>query len=482
MSAGRVVVAGGGLAGLVVAHRLARELPAASVVVLEQAPSCGGLLRTERTGGFVLEAGPDSFLTAKPHALALCESLGISGELMSTSAHAPRAFIRRDDRFLPIPEGLSGLVPVRLSALFGSGVLSLAGCARFALDLVLPPGAPIEDEGIGAFVRRRFGHEAWTDLFEPLLSGIHGGDAEHLSVRATFPALVEAEARAGSVLAGMREAARARPVAPRAWTPFVAPRTGMARLIEALRAHVGEADVRTSRAVTAVRPVTDPDADAGAGTAGSVPDRNAWSVVLADGETLAADAVVLALPAHAAAGVVRGMAPDLAAELDAIRCAPATVVHLAWARADCPHPLAGHGYLNPRAGGRPVAACTWSSSKFAQRAPAETVLLRMFLRAADADSAGPGEAEAVRLAREEARAALGIRASPLLQRVVHWPAALPRYAVGHPRRLEAIARLLADRPGLFLTGNAYRGVGIPDTIHDATVTATRVREYLTGAA
>ena len=478
----RIVVVGGGLAGLVVARRLAREVIGAEIFVAERAACCGGLIRTERDGGFVIEAGPDSFLTTKPDALALCDELRIGHELEPTLPHAHRAFIRREDRLLPIPEGMSGLVPIRLGSLFASGVLPLEGFARFVLDLVMPPGPPMQDETVGAFVRRRFGDEAWTWLFEPLLSGIHGGDVDRLSLRATFPALHEAEARSGSVLAGLREAARGRRRDDRdPRTPFTAPAGGMERLIDALLADRGGARVLINSRV--VRVESRPDTAEDAGGPRAAEDARRWAVGMEHGGEIAADAIVLAIPARAASDLLRATSSALADTLSAIPFERALVVQLAYGRADCPRPLAGHGYLNPRAGGRPITACTWTSSKFRHRAPPEAVLLRMFVRTVAMGAAGSSDdTDPVRLAREEVRDALGIHAEPLWSRVFDWPDTMPQYTIGHPDRLDAIDHALAGLPGLFLTGNSYRGVGIPDTIRAAESAAARVRSFLAGAA
>jgi oxygen-dependent protoporphyrinogen oxidase len=499
----RVAVIGAGIAGLVVANRLlrggrasgneAQVGPAPDVVVLERSDRAGGKIRTERFGGHVVEAAADSFLSARPGGVSLCTELGLVGELENTQPFRHRGFIRRGSRMLPLPEGLSGLIPAELGALLRSGVLSAAGRARFALDLVLPPGPPEADESVASFARRRFGNEAYDWLIEPLLAGIHGGDGEQLSLRATFPALHLAEQQSGSVLAGLRKAAMtfsrslAASVAPHdgartapqpdaartmdivspGFTPFVAPRAGMERLIEALLSFIREASAK-------------PESVLALNAEASTVRREAECWVLCAGGTgHRCDAVVLAVPAFEAARIVSGVSVALGERLAMIPFEPATVVYLAYARRDVPRRLDGHGYLNPRATGRAVAACTWTTSKFAHRAPPETVLLRLFLRGARwADEREAPEAEAVRAATTELEEALGIRAAPLFYRVFRWPRAMPQYTIGHLDRLHAIDGALAELPGLFLAGNSYRGVGIPDTIVQAESVARDVGAYL----
>ncbi|MGH7502495.1 MAG: protoporphyrinogen oxidase [Longimicrobiales bacterium] len=447
-----IIIVGAGLAGLVVAHLLVNSMPV-RVTILERAAQPGGRIRTDLVDGCVVEAGPDSFLSTRPHALSLCADLGIADEIEGTIPRRTRGFIVRNGRFHALPEGLTGLIPARLGPLLRTRALSPAGRARFAAELFIPPDTTREDESVASFARRRFGVEAWQWLIEPLLGGIHGGDGEQLSLRATFPALADAERRAGSVLMGLRGGQRTE---PRVQTPFVAPRGGMGRLIDALRAHI-PFDIRCDAHVTSV-------------TRGA----DGW-ISNVNGTANECDAIVLAVPACQAAELLPDAAAPLAAVLSDIPFVSATVVNMAFDEVDPGTSLDGYGYLNPRASGCAVAACTWTTSKFAHRAPAGTVLVRCFLRGEQwANPAETSDSDLAEACLAELRGLLRLRAEPRWFRTARWPAAMPQYTLGHLARMRSIDAALGTQPGLFLTGNSYRGVGIPDTIAHARFVAGRV--------
>lgn len=476
-----VVVVGAGIAGLTTAYRLlhpvvstgsagghgSRETSrSVAVTVVEADSRAGGKIRTESFDGFVVEAGPDSFLTTKPWALALADELGLRQTLRGTRPWRHRAFICRDGVLHPLPDGLSGVVPAHFGAWWTASVLSWPGRLRAMLDLLIPAARTGDDESIADFVRRRFGREAWDWLIEPLLAGIHAGNGERLGVHSAFPALAEAERRGGSVTRGLRRMQHTRralpptasgsPKAPA--STFVAPQGGMQRFVEALVARLAGCDLRFGQRVAAL---TRSD--------------GRWHVRTDTGLQLVADAAVLAVPANVAATILGTAAPGLAESLRAIGFASSVVVHAAFDAGAARVPLEGHGYLNPRRARRTVAACTWTSSKFEGRAPDGTILLRAFLKGGvTADPALLGDGEAVSLVRDEWRETLGISADPLWVRVYRYPSAMPQYEVGHGERVAAIEREADRLNGLLLTGNSYHGVGIPDTIRSAERVAHRV--------
>jgi oxygen-dependent protoporphyrinogen oxidase len=461
MSDARVIVVGGGIAGLTVAHRLlhpaqTRQGPRVDVTLLEAEPRFGGKIRTDVIDGFVVDAGPDSFLATKPAALDLAIELGLGNALVSMKPAARRAFIRRGPRLRAIPEGMTGLVPVRASAWLRAGMLSWPGRLRALLDLTLPGASPQADESISAFARRRFGSEACDWLLEPLLAGIHGGSGESLSLAATFPSLADAERRSGSVMRGLALAAR--PVAaPRDGPPagaFATPRHGMQQLTDALVQKLsGVCDLRPAAAALHIARTGDE-----------------WRVHT-ERETLLADTVVVAVPANRASALLQSAAPELAGLLSAIPFAASTLVHLAFDSTAAPTPLAGSGYLNPRRGGRQVAACTWSSSKFEGRAPAGGLLLRAFLKG---EAAALPDDAAFRLVCDELASTTGISARPHWHRIYRYADGMPQYTLGHLGRLAAIEQELRALPGLVLAGQSYRGIGIPDTIRSAEAAAEAV--------
>ena len=452
----RVVVVGGGIAGLAAARRL--ESSGAEVTLVERDDVLGGKLRTAHVDGFVVEAAPDSFLSRKERGVGLCEELGLGDELIGRRPEHHRTFVRVGDDLHPLPEGLSGMIPTSLEALEQTELLSRAGKARFAAEVDVPARRGLADESIGAFVSRRFGREAYEALVEPLMTGIYGGDGDQLSLQATFPQLRVLELEHGSLLRGLSAPAPA----PGERPPFVSLRSGMGRLADAVRDSFGRTHVVLGR--EAVR----------------VSREAAFTVELADGETLAADGVVLATPAYVTAELVADLDPGLAAEHLAIPYASSVVVTLGFSRADVV-PLDGYGYLVPRSQGRDVLACTWSSQKWDGRAPDEFVLLRVYAgRFGGRDLTEDADADLVALAREEL-AFLGVAAVPALQRVHRWPWGMPQYLLGHPERLARIDAALAAYPGLTVAGAAYGGVGIPDCIRSGELAAEAVVRAVAGA-
>lgn len=444
----RVLVLGGGITGLAAAERVAATLGDDAVLLLEAGARLGGKIITVALDGAVIEGGPDCFLAVKPAALELCRRLGIEDRLIGTDPGFRRSYIKRGGELLELPDGLSGLVPSRLGPLARTRVLSPLGRMRAALELFVPRSTDTRDESIAGFVTRRFGREAYDWLIEPLLGGIHAGDGERLSLTATFPQLAEVERTHGGVLRAMMKAKlRPRPAPNGRPTGFLTLKGGLGELVGALERQLAGRAL-TAHRVRALRQVA-----------------GGWQAVLAGGETISADSVIVATPADAAAPLVMSVAPALAAELGAMRFASTVTVTVAFPAAAVPRPLPGYGYVAPRAGGGSVIACSWTSHKFPARVPRGTTLLRLFLgRDGDDAVASAGDDEIRRIVREELRAVHGITAEPALWRVFRWPDAMPQYTLGHQDRLARIAAHLEQLPGLLLAGSSYRGAGIPDCI------------------
>jgi oxygen-dependent protoporphyrinogen oxidase len=453
------------MAGLAAAHRLV-ELAGAGgrawdVVVLEAAGRLGGTIHTERTRGFLLEGGPDSFISEKPWALALAERIGLGPRLRRTDDRYRRTYVVRGGRLVPLPEGFLLLAPTRLWPALRSPVFSWPGKLRMGLDLVLPRRRSGGDESLGSFVRRRLGAEALERLAQPLVAGIYTADPDQLSLAATMPRFLALEREHRSVILGLRRAAGAREGAGASgarWSLFVTLTEGMGELVSALAGRLPAGAVRLGAAVSAVAP-----APAG------------WTVHLAGGEALPADAVVLAGAAYRMAALVRDAAPELARRLDEIGYASSAVVALAYPRAAIRHPLDAFGFVVPRVEGRPSLACTFSSVKYPGRAPDGFALLRVFLGGAGgAERLEQDDGALARLAHAEVADLLGITAPPVLERVWRHPRAMPQYAVGHLDRVAAIEAYLAAWPGLALAGAAYRGVGIADAVRSGEAAAESV--------
>jgi oxygen-dependent protoporphyrinogen oxidase len=447
----KVVVVGGGIAGLAAARALTGLLPEAEILLLERSGRVGGMLRTEHVDGFLVECGPDSFLSRKPRGVGLCEELGLGDELIGRRPENARSFVRLGDELHPLPEGLTGLVPTDLDALERSTLLSPEGKRRLAAEADLPPAPSGEDESIASFVTRRLGREAYERLVEPLTTGIYGGDGEQLSLQATFPQLRALELEHGSLLRGLRAQTPSQSRRP----PFVSLRSGIETLPRVVAGDLGRTDVRVD--------------------AGALSVRAGYAVELEGGEHVQADGVVLATPAYVGGELVSELDPELAGDLGEIPYAGSAIVTLGYCGDDAAHPLDGYGYVVPRSEGSNVLACTWSSSKWEGRAPDSRVVMRVF-----AGSDEHADADLVALARDEVTL-LGIRAEPVLTRVDRWPRGMPQYTLGHTERLERIDSAVSRHPGLALAGAAYRGVGIPDCIHSGEEAARSLARSFTAA-
>jgi len=458
----KIVVVGGGIAGIAAARRLEALLPEDEIVLVERTARLGGEIVTERVDGFVIEGAADSFLSRKERGVGLCEELGLAAELVGRRPEHARTFVRRGRELYPLPEGLTGMIPTDLGALAESTLLSPEGRARLAAEVDLPPAPPGGDESIAAFVSRRLGREAYDVLVEPLMTGIYGGDGERLSLQATFPNLRLLELEHGSLLRGLLAQP---PQKGNRLPPFVTLRPGMETLIRSL---IG--GLERTRLVT------------GSAAIGLRRRASGYEVELNAGETLEADGVVIAVPAFAAAELLAKIDDDLAAAHAEIPYASSAVVTLAFRREDVEHPLDGYGYVVPRAEGSDVLACTWTSSKWEGRAPAGRVLLRVYAgRFGGRDVTAESDGDLVALAREEVRL-LGIEANPVLARIHRWPLGMPQYVLGHPERVERIETALTGHPGLALAGAAYDGVGIPDCIRSGEEAAQSISRALAPVA
>jgi oxygen-dependent protoporphyrinogen oxidase len=464
----RLVVVGAGISGLAAAHRAverAREQGRPlELTVLEGADRVGGTIQTEQRDGFLVEDGPDSFLSEKPWALALCQRIGLEERLMRTDDRFRRTFVVWGGRLHPLPAGFQLLAPTRLAPLLGSRLFSWPGKLRMACDLVLPRGGD-PDESLGAFVRRRLGREALERVAQPLVAGIYTADPDELSLSATMPRFVEMERRERSVILALWRAARKAPAqhagtSGARWSLFVTLARGMDELVQALAARLPAGAVRLKERVTGV-----------------AREDGRWRIATASGVAYEADALVLAPEAHQAARMLRYVDPALTHLLEGIPHASSATVSLAYRRADVRHPLDGFGFVVPHAERRPIIACTFSSVKYAGRAPDGHVLLRVFLGGALNEGVLQGDdTTLVRTAREQIGPLLGITAEPELARVARHARAMPQYHVGHAARAAAIEQAVSRHPGLRLVGGAYRGVGIADCVRSGEEAVERLLE------
>jgi len=476
----RIVVIGAGLSGLAVAHRIHEcatllRRPV-ELVVLEAKDRIGGVIWTERSDGFTIEGGPDSFITNKPWAIDLCHRLGLSDQIIPTDSSHRRSFVVRKGQLLPVPEGFVLMAPQRILPILSTPVLSWRGKLRVLLDLLVPRRQENTEESLASFVRRRLGREALERLVQPLVGGIYTGDPNDLSLLATLPQYQAMEREHGSLILAARRQQRhdrqLRKLEHQAsgarYGMFVSLEGGMDVLPQTLAAHLPPGTVRTGSAVRRL---------SRSGVS------SCWHVELLDGPALEADAVIVTTESHATARMIDAEDPALALQLRSIPYASSLIVNVAYRRDQIQHPLDGFGAVVPAIERRPILAVSFSSIKFPSRSPAGTALLRVFVGGATQQELFDLGDEALRdLVTSELGQLIGVTGDPLLYRVIRHSRAMPQYTLGHLDRVAAIRRKLARHPRLFLTGIAFDGVGIPDCVHAAQATADTVIETLANAA
>jgi protoporphyrinogen/coproporphyrinogen III oxidase len=397
----RVVIIGGGISGLAAAHRLSEQQ--VQVTILEASNRLGGTIQTEYRGGFLLERGPDSFISEKPQAVELAKRLGLESRLVQTNEQFRRSFIVRDGRLRAVPEGFQLLAPSRLWPFITSDIFSVAGKARMAVDLLLPRKSAngVNDESLASFVRRRLGVEALDRMAQPMVGGIYTADPETLSLRATLPRFLEMEREHRSLILAMLRQGRAQKVGTSGarYSLFLSFDRGMQVLVDAL-AQI-KADIRFNRRAVGLKR-----------------DGSAWTITTSNGEEIKADKVCIALPAYIAASLLNG---PLAEKLRQIKYASTATINFAYRRSAITHPLNGFGFVVPFVEKRSLIACTFSSVKFSGRAPEGHVLLRAFAGGAlQPEIFALDESEMAARVEADLRELLGINEAPLFVETAKW--------------------------------------------------------------
>ena len=478
-----IVIIGGGISGLAAAHRLTelskdRKQPI-QITLLEAGSRLGGVIQTEHRDGFLLERGPDSFISEKPEALALTHRLDLDAQLIQTNPQHRRSFIVKRGRLRPVPEGFQLLAPTRIWPFITTDIFSLAGKLRMSADLLLPRKSANgnidepEDESLANFVRRRLGREALERMAQPMVGGIYTADPENLSLRATMPRFLEMEREHRSIILGMWRKGRLQTAGEQAGTSgaryslFLSFERGMQALVDSLAGRIADcqlpiADTRQAMQAHIRLNARVESIKRNAATKDQGPN---WIVVTDRGDSLAADAICLALPAFAAASLLRDVNEQLAKKLDRISYASTATINLGYRRADIRHPLDGFGFVVPFIERRSLIACTFSNIKFAGRAPDNHVLLRAFVGGAlQPEMFVLEETEMLNRVKRDLRDLLGVENEPIFTEVAKWEKSMPQYEVGHLGRVKSIENALQQLPGLALAGNSYHGAGIPDCI------------------
>jgi protoporphyrinogen/coproporphyrinogen III oxidase len=465
----RIIVIGGGIAGLAAAHRaveLSREKSLGlEVLLFEASPRLGGSIATERVSDFLIEAGPDSFITEKPWALRLCERLGLTSRLVSTQSAYQKIYVVHRGKLVPLPEGFFLIAPTRLWPLIQTPLFSWGGKLRMAAELLLPRLNGEDDESLGDFVRRRFGVEALERVAQPLVGGIYASDPNKLSLAATMPRFKEMERHKRSVIRAMwseqRRRARNREAGSGArWSLFVTLADGMQEFVSALAGRLPPGSIYCDSPVAAI---------------GYGSSKRTWQVATRNGQLLDADGVILAVPATHAAEISNSVAGDAANELRNISYASTATVSLAYRREDFPRQPDSFGFVVPAIEQRKIMACTFSSLKYPGRAPEGRILLRAFVGGAlQPELFEAGDSDMEKYVRDELASLLGVTAAPLISRIWRHPNSMPQYHVGHHARIRRIESSLGQFPTLALAGSAYHGVGISDCVRTGEEAAERV--------
>lgn len=455
----RIAIVGGGISGLAAAYALEQQRRSGApveYVLFESGSRLGGVLVTEHADGCVIEAGPDSFLTEKPWAIELCRQIGLADQLIGSNDAQRKTYILVNGKLVVMPDGLMFMVPTKILPTVLSPLFSFGTKLRMAQEWFHPPHKAEHDETVATMVERHYGQEMVDRLADPLLSGVYGGTAGKLSVRAVLPRFAEMESKYGSLgramLAGRRKMGGipSRPL-------FTSLKEGMQQMVDKLVARLSSASLLTNVAVNAVTLRTD-----------------SWAVS-AGARSDQFDAVILAVPAAAAAALLSSADTKLAAELSGINYSSSVTVNLGYdaqVRSSLPP---GFGFLVPRSEGKRLLAATFVHNKFPHRAPQDRALIRCFLGGAtDEQVLELSEQEIIGIVQAELRQIIGLTADPLFAHVSKWRKAMAQYGVGHLERLDRIERLRQTLPGLALAGNAFRGIGVPDCVRSGSDAALQL--------
>ena len=445
----KIAIVGGGISALACAVDLKEK--GFDFTVFEKEDSAVGKLFTEKIGSLTIEGGPDSYLPEKIWSVQLIKKVGLAGEMLCSNDEHKGTFIYSGGRLYPLPEGVMLMVPTMIMPLVKSGLISWPGKIRMGMELFIPPRKDRKDESLAEFVTRRLGRECLEKIAEPLVAGIHTSNPDNMSVLATFPRFVEMERRSGSLIKGMVAAMKKmeprNPSGPK-MTYFMSLKGGMQELVRGCVSFIGEERVKTGTAVVSV-----------------VKQDSRYRLAFGDGSTADFDAVVLATPSYVTKDILKSADEELCGRLSAIEWSSSATISLAFRKDDIKKSLPGFGFIVPRVENRRINACTWSSIKWALRAPEDTLLIRSFVGGGHHEElVSLGDAELVNIVLEELCEIIGLTAEPVFFKVYRWFQGMPKYTVGHLERIAAIDEKLKEHKGLFLIGCSYRGIGMGDCV------------------
>lgn len=470
----RVVIIGGGIAGLSAAYSLREHQKpdtAFEIVILERKDNLGGNIKTEKVDGFVIEGGPDCFLSEKPWAMEMCRRIGLEDRFLSTNDKMRKTFVLSGGKLHELPEGVILMIPTKILPLVTSTLISFPGKIRMAMEMFIPRKKTPGDESLGQFVRRRLGKEALDKIAEPLVAGVHAGDPETMSIRSSFPKFVQLEEEHGSLIRGMvkRMATMRRTPRPasskKKITMFMTLSNGLTEMVETLVTLLKKAgNIKISTGVTVT---------------GVKKKGSSYEVGISGAPSIAADAVIIAAPAYAASALLKGLDPWISERLATIPYVSTATVSIGFKKKDIKHPLNGFGFVVPKTEKRKIMAATWTSVKFLGRAPDDSVLIRCFVGGSkNMELVDVSDAEMVKMVRAELKDIMGIDAKPVITRVFKWKNSMPQYTIGHDERIASMEEKLSTYHGLYLAGSAYHGIGIADSVRFSEVVAKKALHHI----
>jgi len=457
----RIVIVGGGLSGLSAAHRIVELQKEKNLdlelILLEASQRAGGVIHTIEKEGCLIELGPDSFITTKPWALDLSKRLGLTSELIGTEEGKRRSFVLRNQRLVALPEGFHMLAPGSVMSFLKTPLFSWSGKVRMLMDLVIPKKS-IKDESLASFVRRRLGNEAFDRAAQPMVGGVYTADPETLSLRATMPQFIHMEEKYGSVIRGIYSAQRKNAKEKRdsgaRYSMFLSFKNGLRTLIDAIIENLPEGSLKLNQKVKRIERTGED-----------------FQVITRNGVEKA-DGVIITTPTYIAQKLMEGIDPALAQDLSKIEYASSAILVSVYKREDIVDKMEGFGFVVPDSENSPLLACSYSSVKFAWRAPEGQIILRSFVGGAlDPDILELSDTDITKKIEKELHSILGITVRPLFSILQRYPRAMPQYKIGHLDTVERIENRVKELPGLEIAGIAYRGVGIPDCVHSGEMAA-----------
>ncbi|MBI4650784.1 protoporphyrinogen oxidase, partial [Candidatus Desantisbacteria bacterium] len=443
----KIVIIGGGISGLSTAYFILKKLKekneTAEITLIEKNSTLGGNISTYSHNGFIIEGGPDCFISDKPSAINLCEELGLSDNLITTKEENKGTFILNKGRLILLPEGLMFMVPTKITPFLSSPLISFPGKIRMGMDLFIPRRKDNSDESLGNFVRRRLGQEALDKIAEPLIAGIHAGDPEKMSVKSTFPRFVDMEKKYRSLIRGMlakkHHAAETKDhnSGKHKKTLFMSLKGGLIELPNKIRDKINPfTRIILNTKVLSINKIHISE------------NEQKYEIKMNNNETIIADNIILTNPAYEAAKLIKDFAPILSSLLNDFSYTSTITISVGFNRSDIKHDLHGHGFIIPKTEKRKIMGTTWTSEKFPYRAPSGYVLLRGFIgELRNPEVIKLPEGQILEIILKEWHDIMGIEAKPVIHKTYHWNKVMPQYILGHENTLSKMENMVASHKG-----------------------------------